>query len=81
MYPDEKQTIKRIIEKFVRTGSGEDDQVRVTHLPDGKTSVVETIGDDGRTVLLDEYRVDGKPIWAGFSSRSGTVFVSQARSY
>jgi hypothetical protein len=81
MFPDEKQLVRRIVEKFVRTGSGEDGQVQVIRLPDGKTSVVETVEAEGRSIFLDEYKVDGRIVWAGYSSRSGTVFLSQARVY
>jgi hypothetical protein len=78
MFSEEKQIIQRVVEHYIRTGSANDDEVKVTCLPDNKTSTVERIGDDGRSILLDEYRLDGKIIWAGFSGRTGTVFLSAA---
>ena len=51
-------------------------QVKVTILPNDKTSFVERDDGDDRTILLDEYHVDGKTIWAGYSTRSGTVYLS-----
>ncbi len=78
MFSEQKQIIQRVIEHFARTGDAGDSQVKVSCLPDNKTSFVEQSpdGDGGRSIMLDEYRVDGKVIWAGYSSRSGTVYLS-----
>jgi hypothetical protein len=80
MPSEEKIIIRRVIENFARTGEASDEVVNVTSLPKGKTSFVEYIGADGRSVMLDEYRVDEKIIWAGYSSRSKTVYLSPAGS-
>jgi hypothetical protein len=79
MPSEEKTIITRVVENFARTGSTEDDKVKVINLPQGRTSFVEYIGQDGRSIMLVEYRVDGKSIWAGYSSRSGTVYLSLPR--
>jgi hypothetical protein len=76
---DERMTIRRVVENYARTGQLTDAQVKVTHLPDNKTSYVEQGADGGRGVQLDEYRVDGRVIWAGYSSRTGVVYISDAR--
>ena len=76
MSSEERQIITRVVERFLRTGSAEDEQVKVTCLPANKTSFVEQTGNDGRTILLDEYKLDGKVIWASYSARSGTVYLS-----
>ena len=76
MASEEKNIIHRVLENYSRTGNAADDQVKVTNLPRGKTSFVEYIGEDGRSIMLDEYHVDGKTFWAGYSSRSGTVYMS-----
>jgi hypothetical protein len=73
---EEKQIILRVAERFIRTGSASDDQVNVTCLPIGKTSFVERTGEDDRTILLDEYKLDGTTIWASYSARSETVYLS-----
>ncbi|MBI4732939.1 MAG: hypothetical protein HY781_12590 [Chloroflexi bacterium] len=78
MFSEEKQIILRVVEHFARTGSASDKEFKVTSLPANKTSIVEQVGDDGRSVMLDEYRVDGKVIWAAFSVRTGTVYLSPA---
>ena len=70
----------RIVENYARTGSTADDGVKVILLPDDKTSFVEKTGEDGRSILLDEYCIDGKVIWAAYSTRSGTVYLSAAGS-
>ncbi|HEY5157407.1 MAG TPA: hypothetical protein VII93_05525 [Anaerolineales bacterium] len=76
MFTDEKRGVREIVERYARTGSTTNNQVKVTLLPNDKTSFVERNGEDGRTILLDEYNVDGKIIWAGYSTRSGTVYLS-----
>ncbi len=73
---DENKILQRIMKRFVRTGSTTDEQVQVTCLPNNKTSFVEYVGVDGRSIYLDEYHVDGKTLWAGFSSRTQTVYLS-----
>ncbi len=74
---DEMQMIK-IVEQFSRKSEPAERQVKVMQVPDYKTVYVEQIGENGRSIILSEYKVDGKTYWAGYSSRSETVFVSQA---
>lgn len=76
MISDEKQTLLRVVERYARTGDTNDDQVKVTCLPDNQTSWVEQTAVDTRTIMLNEYRVDGKVIWAGYSGRAGVVYLS-----
>jgi hypothetical protein len=76
---EEKQIIQRVVENYARTGETTDAQVTVTILPDNKTSFVESTPDGGRGITLDEYRVDGRIIWAGYSSRSKIVYLSDSR--
>ena len=74
---DQKVIITRVVEKYASTGELTDAEVKVTRLPDNKTSYVEQGADGGRGVQLDEYRVNGRVIWAGFSARTGVVYVSE----
>ena len=76
MQSEEKIILQRVVENFIRTGNASDEHVKVTNLPKGKTSYVEQFGLDGRSVMLKEYRVDGKVVYAGYSSRSETVYLS-----
>jgi len=68
----------KIVERFSRKSAPVEDQIKVIRVPDYKTVYIEQIGDVGRSIVLSEYMVDGKSYWAGYSSRSETVFVSQA---
>ena len=68
----------KIIEQFSREGRTEVDDIKIILVPDGKTVFVEQIGEMGRSILFNKYKVDGKIYWAGYSSRSQIVFVSQA---
>jgi ribosomal protein S28E/S33 len=79
MMSNEKQIIARVVEQFVRTGFAGDEQVKVICLPDNKTSFVENIGGEGRSVMLDEYCVEKRTIWAGFSAPSQTVYLSAVK--
>ena len=67
-----------IVTQFSRLGDtskGEGD-ITVTRIQDWKSVYVETIGESGRSIVMAEYKVDGKTYWAGFSTRSQTVYVS-----
>jgi hypothetical protein len=81
MFSNEKQLLQRVVDHFANTGKAVDEQVLVTCLPVGKTNFVETIDKDGRSVQLDEYRANGQVIWAGYSMRSGTVYLSPAYAH
>lgn len=76
MQSEEKTILQRVVENFAQTGSITDAQVTIVCIPNGKTSTIEKIGDEGRTVMLDEYLVNQKLIRAGYSSRSNTVYLS-----
>jgi hypothetical protein len=67
----------KIVEQFSRNDGLVEGQIKITRVPDSKTMYVETIGEIGRSIFFNEYKVDGKTYWAGYSSRSDTVFVSQ----
>ncbi len=73
---DEMQNVLKVVEGYVRKGSTQNGEVKVTCLPNNKTSYVEQFDGEGRSVMLDEFTVDGKAIWAGYSARSKTVYVS-----
>jgi hypothetical protein len=73
---DEKQIIMRVVEHFIQTGIASDEQVGVICLPENKTTFVENLGEDSRSILLDEYRLADRVVWAAFSSRSQTVYLS-----
>jgi hypothetical protein len=69
----------KIVEQFSRSTDAVEGQMKVVRVPDSKTMHVETIGEVGRSIFFNEYKVDGKTYWAGYSSRSNTVFVSEIR--
>lgn len=68
----------RIVEQFSRKSESVDRQAKVTRVPDYKSVYVEQINGSGRSIVLSEYKVDGKTYWAGYSNLSDTVFISQA---
>jgi hypothetical protein len=70
--------ITRIVEQYCRKTEPVEGAVKVIRIPDYKTVYVEQFGEDGRSINLTEIKVDGKTYWAGYSSLSETVFVSQA---
>jgi hypothetical protein len=76
---DERDILTRVVQHYASTGELVDSQVKVIRLPDNKTSYVEQGMDGGRGVQLNEYRVEDRVIWAGYSSRTGTVYISDAR--
>jgi hypothetical protein len=76
MSAEDRTIILRVVENYVQTGIVSDEQVKVLSLPQGKSSYIEKTGEDGRVVMLDEYRMNNKVVRAGYSSRSGTVYLS-----
>lgn len=80
MESTERVILLRVVENFMRTGAAEDSEVAVVNLPPGKSTYVEQIGADGRSIMLDEFRIAGRVVWAGYSSRSGTVYLSLPRN-
>ena len=73
---EDKTIILRVLENFLSTGNAADEQVKVISLPQGKSSYSEKTGEDGRVLMLDEYRIKNAVFRAGYSSRSGTVYLS-----
>jgi hypothetical protein len=69
----------KIVEQFSRNTGVVEGPMKVTRVPDSITMYVETIGEAGRSIFFNEYTVDGQTYWAGYSTRSDTVFVSQTR--
>ena len=41
---------------------------------------MEQVGEEsgGRAIMMTEYQIDGATCWAGYSLRSGTVYISMA---
>jgi hypothetical protein len=68
----------KIVERYSRKTNAEYGDIKVTQIPDQKTVFVEQIDGIGRAVMMDKYQVDGAIYWAGYSSRSETVYISLA---
>ena len=73
---EEKTMLLRVVEQFARTGVVSESEVTFTRIQDFKTTFVEQFGEGGRSVMMNEYKVDGKTYWAGYSSKSKTVYLS-----
>jgi hypothetical protein len=74
---NEKQMFQ-IVEQFSRQSYPADGPIKVTRVPDRTTVFVEQFGGNGQSIIMNEYKVDGKNYWAGYSMRSQTVYVSLA---
>jgi len=74
-FMNEKQ-MSIIVEQYNRLGNEVNGDIKVTRVADWKSVFVETIGKNGWAIVMTEYKVDGKIYWAGFSTRSQTVYVS-----
>lgn len=75
---DEKQMLLKMVYEYARTGCMQDGEVKLIRVQDRKTTYVEPSDQGGRSVMMNEYKVDGKTYWAGYSSRSQTVYLSMA---
>jgi len=67
-----------IVEQYCRKIDSTNENIKITRIADRKTMLIEQSGESGRAVMLSEYKVDGITCWAGFSSRSQTVYISLA---
>jgi len=74
---DERYMLK-IVEQYHQSSDTKFEDITISRVPNYKTVFVEQIGDMGRSIILTEYKVDGKKYWAGYSSRSQTVYISLA---
>ncbi len=68
----------KIVEQYSRKSEAGYGTIKVTPIPDHKTVFVEQIDGVGRAVMLNKYEVNGATYWAGYSSRSETVYISLA---
>ncbi len=68
----------KIVEQYSRKGEVGYGDITVTRISDQKTVFVEQIDNIGRAIMMDKYEVDGAAYWAGYSSRSETVYISLA---
>jgi hypothetical protein len=68
----------RIVEQYSRRSDAGYGDITVTRVPDQKTVFVEQFDGVGRSIMLNQYDVDGATYWAGYSSRSETVYISLA---
>lgn len=67
----------KIVQQYSRKNEAGHGDIKVTRVPDHKTVFVEEIDGVGRAVMMDKCEVDGATYWAGYSSRSETVYISQ----
>ncbi len=74
---DSKQMLT-VVEQYCRKIASTFEDIKITRIADQKTMFVEQSGESGRAVMLSEYKVDGITCWAGYSSRSQTVYLSMA---
>lgn len=72
---DEKW-MQNIVEEYSRLKTEYVGEIKISLVPNWQSVIVETIGEIGRSIVLTEYKVDGKTFWAGYSTRSNTVFLS-----
>jgi meiotically up-regulated gene 157 (Mug157) protein len=68
----------KVVEHYSRKNEAGHSDIKVTRVPDQKTVFVEQVDGVGRAILMDKYQVDGATYWAGYSSRSETVYISLA---
>jgi hypothetical protein len=74
---DEKYMLE-IVGQYHQKNDVTIEDINIVRVPDYKTVFVEQFGGAGRSIILTEYKVDGKKYWAGYSSRSQTVYISRA---
>lgn len=68
----------KIVERYSRNSEARYGDITVIRIPDQKTVFVELFDGVGRSIMMDKYDVDGATYWAGYSSRTETVYISLA---
>jgi hypothetical protein len=68
----------KLVEQYSQKSDASYGDITVTRIPDHKTVFVEQIGGVGRAIMMTECKVPGATYWAGYSSRSQTVYISLA---
>ncbi len=68
----------KIVERYSRNSEARYGDITVIRIPDQKTVFVEQFDGVGRSIMMDKYDVDGATYWAGYSSRTETVYISLA---
>ena len=68
----------KIVQHYSRKSEAGYGDIKVTRVADQKTVFVEQIDGVGRAIMMNKYEVDGATYWAGYSSRSETVYISLA---
>ena len=72
------QQLFKIVQQYSRNSESGYGDIKVRRIPDQKTVFVEQVDDVGRAIMMDKYQMDGTTYWAGYSSRSETVYISLA---
>jgi len=68
----------KIVELYNRDNHANFGEIKISRIADWKSTFVEQTDEVGREVTLQEFKVDGTTYWAGFSTRSHTVYLSLA---
>jgi hypothetical protein len=68
----------RIVERYIRKSDPGITDIKITRIADRQTMFVEQVDEEsgGRAVMMSEYQIDGTTCWAGYSLRSGTIYIS-----
>ena len=66
----------KIVELYSQKSEARYGAIKVTRVQDQKTVFVEQVDGVGRAIMMNQYEVDGGTYWAGYSSRSETVYIS-----
>ena len=70
--------LMKIVAQYSQNNDAGFGDIKVIRISDQKTTFVEQSSDGGRTVMMSAYKVDDAAYWAGYSSRSQTVYISLA---
>ncbi len=75
---DDKEMLRKIVDQYARTGCEQVGEIKIRRVQDGKSTYVEPNAEWGRSIVMHQFKVDGKTYWAGYSTRTKTVYVSLA---
>ena len=76
--PLNRDQLLKILQQYSRQNEIRYGDIKVTRIPDRKPVFIEQIEGIGWAILMNKHEVDGAIYWAGYSSRSETVYISLA---
>jgi hypothetical protein len=72
----DRELTQKMLQLYSQSGCEQDGETKIKRVQDRKTTYIEPNDSGGRTIYMNEFKVEGKTYWAGYSSKTQTVYIS-----